>query len=132
MMIVAGFDVHRARIALDALDTESGEVTRGRIESTPRAVERWVGRFPGLEVHVAVEACTGWRFVCRALERAGAVPHLAEPVGTSAPRGRNGRRPIARTPAGCVSCCSRGACRSRGWRPSTCASGARARGCERR
>jgi transposase len=39
-------------------------------------------------VHVAVEACTGWLFVCDALVAAGAVAHLAEPVETRALRGR--------------------------------------------
>jgi hypothetical protein len=73
MTVFAGFDVHRAQIKFDALDAETGEITRGRIDSTPAAVERWVARFPGREVHVAVEACTGWLFVCEALRRAGAV-----------------------------------------------------------
>jgi hypothetical protein len=91
MAIVAGFDVHRRQITFDALDTASGELERGRIESSPAAVERWVGRFDGREVHVAVEACTGWLFVCDALRRAGAVPHLAEPVETRALRGRKRR-----------------------------------------
>jgi transposase len=63
MAIVAGFDVHRAQITFDALDTESGEVSRGRIDATPAAVERWSGRFAGREIRVAVEACTGWLFV---------------------------------------------------------------------
>jgi hypothetical protein len=45
MAIVAGFDVHRAQITFDALDTETGEVTRGRIDSAPAAVGRWVARF---------------------------------------------------------------------------------------
>jgi hypothetical protein len=31
MAIVAGFDVHRGQITFDALDTETGEVIRGRI-----------------------------------------------------------------------------------------------------
>ena len=84
--IVAGFDVHRSQITFDALDTETGEVVRGRIALTPAAVEEWVARFPGRAVHVAVEACTGWLFVARALERAGAITHLAEPVETSAAR----------------------------------------------
>jgi hypothetical protein len=44
MAIVAGFDVHRAQITFDALDVETGEVTRGRIDSTPAAVGRWVAR----------------------------------------------------------------------------------------
>ena len=76
--IVAGFDVHRRQITVDALDTATGEVWRGQIESTPAAVVEWVAGFPGRVVHVAVEACTGWLFVCRALERLGAVAHLAE------------------------------------------------------
>ena len=38
MAIVAGFDVHRAQITFDALDTETGEVRRGRIDATPAAV----------------------------------------------------------------------------------------------
>jgi transposase len=91
MTIVAGFDVHRAQITFDALDTETGEVRRGRIDATPAAVARWVERFDGREIHVAVEACTGWLFVCDALVVAGAVPHLAEPVETRALRGRKRR-----------------------------------------
>ena len=91
MTVFAGFDVHRAQITFDALDTETGEITCGRIESTPAGVERWVARFPGRGIHVAVEACTGWLFVCNALARAGAVAHLAEPVETSALRGRKRR-----------------------------------------
>src|SRR5215211_8840767 len=88
MAIVAGFDVHRAQITFDALDQQTGEVKRGRIRATPEAVRAWVGRLTGAEVHVAVEACTGWLFVCEALAEAGAVPHLAEPVETSALRGK--------------------------------------------
>src|SRR5215212_3193033 len=76
--IVAGFDVHRAQITFDALDDETGELSRGRIAADPEAVRRWVERFAGREVHVAVEACTGWLFACEALEEAGAVAHLAE------------------------------------------------------
>jgi transposase len=91
MAIVAGFDVHRAQITFDALDTESGEVSRGRIDATPSAVTHWAERFDGREIDVAVEACTGWLFVCDALVTAGAVPHLAEPVETRALRGRKRR-----------------------------------------
>ena len=42
-------------------------------------------------MHVVVEACTGWLFVCDALAAAGAVAHLAEPVETRALRGRKRR-----------------------------------------
>jgi transposase len=98
-VIAAGFDVHRRQITIDALDTATGEVSRGQIESTPVAVEEWVAGFPGREVHVAVEACTGWLFVCRALERLCAVAHLAEPVETSALRGRKRRAKTDRADA---------------------------------
>jgi len=86
-IVVAGFDVHRSQITFDALDEESGELSRGRIASTPEAVGQWVERFPDREVHVAVEAGTGWLFVCEALSEAGAIPHLAEPAETSVLRG---------------------------------------------
>src|SRR5512132_2276205 len=91
MAIVAGFDVHRTQITFDALDRESGELHRGRIPATPEAVEQWVARFSGQQVDVAVEACTGWLFVCEALRERGATPHLAEPVETSALRGKKRR-----------------------------------------
>jgi transposase len=81
MAIVAGFDVHRRQITFDALDTETGELSRGRIDATPAAVSAWVRRFEG-DVAVAVEACTGWLFVCDALAAGGAEPHPAEPVET--------------------------------------------------
>ena len=92
MAIVAGFDVHRSQITFDALDTETGEITRGRIDATPAAIGHWVARFGARAIDVAVEACTGWLFVCDALVAAGAVAHLAEPVETRALRCRN-RRP---------------------------------------
>jgi hypothetical protein len=129
MAIVAGFDVHRRQITFDELDSETGEVTRGRIDATPAAVRGWVKRFKRRDVRVAVEACTGWLFVCDALVAAGATAHLAEPVETRALRGHKRRaKTIARTPGGCVSCSPMGACRSLGSRPSTSVSGARAPG----
>jgi transposase len=97
--IVAGFDVHRRQITVDALDTATGEVVRAQIESTPAAVEQWVAGFPGRVIDVAVEACTGWLFVCRALGRCGAIAHVAEPVETSALRGRKRRAKTDRTDA---------------------------------
>ena len=91
MAIVAGLDVHRAQITFDAFDQQTGEVSRGRIAAAPEAVRAWAGRFAGDELHVTVEACTGWLFVCGALVEAGATPHLAEPVETSALRGKKRR-----------------------------------------
>lgn len=87
MTIVAGFDVHRAQITFDALDLSTGEVHRGRMASSREAVREWVERFEGQQVDVAVEAGTGWLFVCEELAGAGATAHLAEPAETRALRG---------------------------------------------
>jgi transposase len=90
-IVVAGFDIHRAQITFDVLDGETGEVATGRIAATPQAVIDWVKRWPEREVHVALEACTGWYFVARALQSVGATPHMAEIAETSALRGRKRR-----------------------------------------
>lgn len=89
--IIAGFDVHMRQITFDCLDSASGEVTRGRIASEPGAVSDWMDRFAGREVHVAIEACTGWLFVARAVQAGGGTAHLAETVKTRALRGRKRR-----------------------------------------
>jgi transposase len=83
--------VHLRQITFDCLDSQTGEITRGRIGASPSAVEEWVGQFPGREVHVAMQACTGWLFVAQALTRAGGVARLAETVETRALRGRKRR-----------------------------------------
>jgi transposase len=99
MAIVAGFDVHRRQITYDAVDSETGELFRGRIDSTRVAVAAWVARFPDRRVEVAVEAATGWLFVCEELSRAGAIVHLAEPAETSARRGNKRRAKTDRADA---------------------------------
>ena len=137
MTIVAGFDVHRRQITVDALDTDTGELTRGRIDATPSAVERWAARFEDREVQVALEACTGWLFVSQALERAGAVAHLAEPVETSALRGRKRRAKTDREDARWA---AHAACRETaagildpaGARPAVALAGAAAKDADRR
>jgi Transposase len=89
--IIAGFDVYLGQITFDCVDSQTGEVTRGRIASEPAAVQDWVGQCGGREVHVAMQACTGWRFVARAVQRAGGTPHLAETVEPRALRDRKRR-----------------------------------------
>src|SRR5438045_4198959 len=74
MSIVGGFDVHRRQITFDYVDTDTGQVVRGRIAPACRPVlRRWLTqRFAGrTDVAFAVEACTGWRFIVEELERAG-------------------------------------------------------------
>jgi transposase len=82
------FDQHREQIAFDALDTATGEVSRGRIRPADRlGFRRWLGRWEGAEIEAALEATTGWRFMVEELRAVGAVVHLAEPAETSALRG---------------------------------------------
>lgn len=92
MTVVAGFDVHRGQITFDALNTDTGEVERGRIAPADRAALRqFLARFKGQRLSAALEATTGWRFVVEELQRIGAEVHLAEPAETSARRGAKRR-----------------------------------------
>lgn len=92
MRIVGAFDLHRSQITYKTIDLETGESCRGRITPADRVtLRRWLGRFAGLDVHIALEGTTGWRFVVEELERAGVRAHLAEPAETSARRGRKRR-----------------------------------------
>jgi transposase len=83
-----GLDQHRAQISGEWLDSDSGEVQRARVVPADRAgVRRFLSRFRGRELEVALEATTGWRFVVEELRRVGAVVHLAEPAETAGLRG---------------------------------------------
>src|SRR3954469_13975463 len=83
-----GLDQHRAQITADWLDTETGEVKRARVTPADRVgVRRFLERFRGQQLEVALEATTGWRFVVDELRRIGAEVHLAEPAETAGLRG---------------------------------------------
>jgi transposase len=87
-----GLDQHRAQITAEWVDTSTGELSRSRIAPAHRAgVRRFVDRFRGRELEVALEATTGWRFVVEELRAIGARVHLAEPAETSARRGNKKR-----------------------------------------
>ena len=93
MTILMGFDQHRAQITVEWLDTSTGEVSRGRVRPADRAgVRRFLDRFRGQQLEVALEATTGWRFVVEELRAIDAQVHLAEPAETAARRGTK-RRP---------------------------------------
>ena len=78
MSIVMGLDQHRAQITAEWLDTDTGEVSRSRIVPADRSgVRKFLARFGGRELEVALEATTGWRFVVEELRRVGARVHLA-------------------------------------------------------
>ena len=91
-MIVMGLDQHRGQVTAEWLDTATGEVSRARVAPAHREpVRRFLGRFRGRELEVALEATTGWRFVVEELRAIGAAVHLAEPAQTSDLRGKKKR-----------------------------------------
>ena len=91
-MIVMGLDQHRGQITAEWIETETGEVSRARVSPAHREpVRRFLGRFRGAELEVALEATTGWRFVVEELRAIGAGVHLAEPAETAARRGNKKR-----------------------------------------
>ena len=90
MSIVGAFDVHRRQLTFEYLDTVTGELRRGRVAPADREhLRAWLARLAGhSDVHFALEACTGWRYVVEELAAAGIEPHLAETADTAALRGR--------------------------------------------
>jgi transposase len=90
--LVMGMDQHRAQISAEWLDTMTAEVFRARIAPADRAgVRKFLTRFAGEGLEVALEATTGWRFLAEELERVGAEVHLAEPTETSGLKGKKKR-----------------------------------------
>jgi transposase len=91
-MIVMGLDQHRGQVTAEWIETETGEVCRARVSPAHRdPVRRFLERFCGAELEVALEATTGWRFVVEELHAIGAGVHLAEPAETAARRGTKKR-----------------------------------------
>lgn len=87
-IVLMGLDQHRGQITAEWLDTETGEVSRGRIRPADRqGFRRFLREFKGKQVEAALEATTGWRFVVEELRTAGHVAHLAEPGETAGLRG---------------------------------------------
>jgi transposase len=97
MAMVCGLDLRRRQITFDAVEVDSGVEWRGRIWQPDRErFRRWLRgdvarRTGGGPVALAVEGCTGGRYVVEA--------HLAEPADTQAARGRKRRAKTDRTDA---------------------------------
>src|ERR1035441_10731829 len=119
--MVCGFDLHRGQITFDALEVESGEVRRDRVGQPDRArFGRWprddlAPRAHGQPVAVAVEGCTGWRYVVEEIRR-------RRFRGASGRAGRYPKQPgaashtprqTAPTPACCRTCWWLAICRDR-------------------
>jgi transposase len=100
MSIVMGVDQHRAQITAEWIDLVSGEISRARVRPADRmGVRRFLARFAGQQLEVALEATTGWRFLVEELRAVGAVVHLAEPAETAARRGNKKRAKTDRADA---------------------------------
>ena len=103
MTVVGGLGLHRRQITFDVLDTDTGQLRRGRIAPAQReSLRDWLTQFADQHLELAVEGCTGWRFVVEELQRAGVEAHLAEPGrhrgrarAETAGQDRPGRRPSA-------------------------------------
>ena len=105
MSMVCGLDLHRQQITFDALTRESGGVWRGRVWQPDRErLRRWLTqdvavKASGQPVAMAVEGCTGWRYVVEEITAAGFEAHVAEPADTQAARGRKHRAKTDRSDA---------------------------------
>ena len=103
MAMVCGLDLHRGQITFNA--SVDGEVWRGRLWQPNRErFRRWLEhdvrqRAGDGSVSMAVEGCTGWRYVVEELTAAGFEAHLAEPADTQAARGRKSRAKTDRSDA---------------------------------
>lgn len=105
MVMVGGLDLHRSQITFELADQLSGELWRGRVTAPDRGrVRRWLTcdvaeRAAGRPVRLAVEGCTGWRFVVEEIERAGFEAFVAEPAETQDQRGSKKRAKTDRSDA---------------------------------
>jgi transposase len=105
MEMVGGLDLHRQQVTFDVVDCGSGEVWRGRLWQHDRVrLGRWlvdeVGRrAQGRRVDLAMEGCTGWRFVAEEICAVGFIAHVADRAEVQAKRGNKRRAKTDRTDA---------------------------------
>ena len=98
MSMVCGLDLHRRQITSDAVEVESGESWRGRVwQPDHERFRRWLRddvtrRAQGAPVALAVEGCTGWRYVVEEITAAA-----SRPIWPSRPTPRR-RRASSLTP----------------------------------
>jgi transposase len=106
MSMVCGLDLHRSQITFDVLEEETGEVWKGRLWKPDRhRFRRWLEHevrpraVSDGDVKIAVEGCTGWRYVVEEIQAAGFEAHVGEPADTQAMRGRKKHAKTDRTDA---------------------------------
>lgn len=126
MSMVGGLDLHRGQITFDVVTIETGELWRGRLGQPTRArFSAWLSselapRAGGGPVALAVEGCTGWRYVVEEITAAGFEAHMAEPADTQAARGRKRRAKTDRTDAALLRSLLAEGDLPESWIPPTC------------
>jgi hypothetical protein len=71
------------------LDTVTGEAVRGQVRPADREhLRAWLARFVGQDGDLAMEGCTGWRYVAEEVAAAGLRPRVADPAELAGQRGR--------------------------------------------
>jgi transposase len=83
------------------VDTDTGLLRCGEIRpATRKTLRRWLGgHCPKGDAEMAVEGCTGWRYVVEELAVAGGTAHLADPAETAGLRGPKKRAKTDRADA---------------------------------
>jgi transposase len=101
MSMVGGLDIHRQQVTFDVVDTVTGEVWRGQVRPADRVhLRAWLGRLSGRgEVRLAMEGCTGWRYVAEEVAAAGFTAHVGDPAEIAARRGPKKRAKTDRADA---------------------------------
>jgi transposase len=101
MSIVGGLDIHRQQVTFDVADTVTGEAWRGQVRPADRGhLRAWLGRFAGRgQVDLAMEGCTGWRYVAEEVTAAGFAAHVGDPAEIAARRGGKKRAKTDRADA---------------------------------
>src|SRR3954470_13690343 len=117
LWFVGGLDLHRKQVTVEVLDTDTGQLLRGRVAPANREVFRgWLAQFTGREADLAVEG---------GVPGGGSSWRSARPPGfgciwPSRPTWLGSRavvttpRPIRPTRSICGKWCRRARCRSRG------------------
>src|SRR6266487_2253790 len=131
--IVGGLDIHRQQLTYDYLDVDTGQLWRGQIAPADREhLAAWLARFAPADgpVELAMEACTGWRYIAEEMAKAGVIAHLAEPAETAVLRGPKRRAKTDKADARLLrELLGPAGCRSVGSRRRTCWSAGRCWGC---
>ena len=80
---IVGMDLHRRRSVLVRMTGDGQKLATARITNSPARLAAEIRR-AGLHPEVVLEACYGWYWAADALAAAGAVVHLAHPMGVKA------------------------------------------------